>query len=121
MKIAVQHGNVILAEVEPLRFEQLKRIGLLRWNKSSRSYSAPLSLDLLNALQQLFNLPGYIEEERQRLLGVQRKVEEERAAKDPAPLYDYPVNATLFKHQTRGANMAMLVFGLDPPKGGGDP
>lgn len=107
MKIAVQHGNVILAEVEPLRFEQLKRIGLLRWNKSSRCFTAPMSLDLLNALQRLFNLPGYIEEERQRLLDVKRKVEEQRAAADPAPLYDYPVNATLFKHQTRGANMAM--------------
>ena len=35
---------------------------------------------------------------------------------DPVPLYKYPVKYPLFKHQTRGANMALITFGLiDPP------
>lgn len=30
MKIALQHGQIILAEIEPLRYEQLKRMGIFR-------------------------------------------------------------------------------------------
>lgn len=119
MKIAIQNGKVILAEVDALNFEQLKRVGLLRWNKTARCFTGALSLDLLNSLQRIFRLPGYIEEERQRLLAVCRAVEAERAKEEPAPLYDYPVKAHLFRHQIRGANMAMLTFGWIENKEGG--
>lgn len=119
MKIAIQKGTVILAEVDALHFEQIKRVGLLRWNKTARCFTGALSLDLLNALQRIFKLPGYIEEERQRLLAVRRAVEAERTKDEPAPLYDYPVNARLFRHQIRGANMAILTFGWIENKEGG--
>lgn len=39
MKIALQHGQIILAEIEPLRYEQLKRMGIFRWNKTTRTMS----------------------------------------------------------------------------------
>lgn len=110
LKIAVQHGQIILAEIEPLRFEQIKRLGLMRWNKSARCMTAPVSLDLLNALSRLFTLPGYIEEERQRLAGVKQAVERERTNDNPEPLYEYPVKANPYKHQLRGANMAMRTL-----------
>ncbi len=114
MKIAVNKGKVILAEIEPLQFEQIKRIGLMRWNKSSRSYSAPVSLDLLNELARLFALPREIEAVRQGFVEVRRKVEEQRADPHPKPLCNYPVKANLFEHQIRAANMAMLIFGAVP-------
>ena len=48
---------------------------------------------------------------------LQEAVDEERMAEEPVPLYNYPVKYPLFKHQTRGANMALLTFGLvDPPE-----
>lgn len=118
MKMAIQHGNVILAEVEPLRYEQIKRLGALRWNRGSRSFTAPVSLDLLSALQRLFKLPDFVEAERQALLATKRQIEEQRTAADPVPLYDYPVKAELYKHQIRGANMAMLTL-LGSPEGAG--
>lgn len=111
MKIALQHGQIILAEIEPLRYEQLKRIGLLRWNKTTRTMTGPISLDLLNALHKYFRLPDFVEAERERLQEVADRVELEREEKDPLPLTAYPVKATMFKHQIRGANMALLVFG----------
>ena len=44
-------------------------------------------------------------------------VDQERMKEDPEPLYKYPVKFPLFKHQVRGANMALITFGLiEPPE-----
>lgn len=116
MKIALQHGQIILAEIEPLRYEQLKRMGIFRWNKTTRTMTGPVSLDALNALHNRFTLPDFVEAERERLAGVARQVEQQREATEPKPLAAYPVRAKMFKHQIRGANMALLVFGAVPPE-----
>lgn len=114
MKIAMKEGRIILAQIEQARMDKLKKTGMLRWNKRERTYSAPVSLDLLNALAQIFTLPDCIETERRRLAGVARELDAQRAAAEPAPLVPYPVRARLFRHQVRAANMAMLVFGAVP-------
>lgn len=114
MKVAMKNGRIILAQIEQARMDKLKKTGMLRWNKAARTYSAPVSLDLLNALAQIFTLPDCIETERRRLAGVARELDAQRAAAEPAPLVPYPVRARLFRHQVRAANMAMLVFGAVP-------
>lgn len=108
MKIALQHGQIILAEIEPLRYEQLKRMGIFRWNKTTRTMTGPVSLDALNALHNRFTLPDFVETERERLAEVARQVEQQREATEPKPLAAYPVRAQMFQHQIRGANMALL-------------
>lgn len=108
MKIALQHGQIILAEIEPLRYEQLKRMGIFRWNKTTRTMTGPVSLDALNALHNRFTLPDFVETERERLAEVARQVEQQREDKEPKPLAAYPVRAQMFQHQIRGANMALL-------------
>lgn len=110
MRIAMKKGQILLADIEPWRMEPLKKLGMLRWHKSSRTYSAPVNLDLLNALAGVFRLPDFIEEERQRLDCTARRIEGERNAENPVPIVPYPVKAKLFKHQIRAANMAMLQF-----------
>ena len=35
---------------------------------------------------------------------------------EPEPLYKFPVKMNLYRHQTRGANMALLTFGLIEPE-----
>lgn len=110
MKVAMKHGRIMLAEIEPQRMQQLKRIGLLRWNKTTGIYSGTASLDLLEALSKIFSLPDFIEAEHRRLLEVAADVERQRIAKDPQPLVRYPVRAELFQHQIRGANMALTIF-----------
>ena len=116
MKIALQHGQIILAEIEPLRYDQLKRMGIFRWNKTTRTMTAPVSLDALTALHNRFTLPDFVEAERERLAAIARQVEQQREAKDPKPLAEYPVRAQMFQHQIRGANMALLVFEAVPPE-----
>lgn len=111
MKIALQHGQIILAEIEPLRYEQLKRMGIFRWSKTTRTMTGPVSLDALNALHNRFTLPGFVETERERLAEVARQVEQQREDKEPKPLAAYPVRAKLYAHQVRAANMCLLTFG----------
>lgn len=110
MKIAMKNGRIILAQIEPARMEKLKATRMLRWNKMERTYSAPVSLDLLNALAALFRLPDFIEEEHRRLDRTARYIESERKATILVPLIHYPVKAQLYKHQIRAANMAMIQF-----------
>ncbi|MFR5372446.1 MAG: hypothetical protein ACLTGJ_02255 [Faecalibacterium prausnitzii] len=90
MKIALQHGQIILAEIEPLRYEQLKRMGIFRWNKTTRTMTGPVSLDALNALHNRFTLPDFVETERERLAEVARQVEQQREATEPKPLASIP-------------------------------
>ncbi len=110
MKIAMKEGRIILAQIEPARMEKLKATRMLRWNKADRTYSAPVSLDLLNTLATIFRLPDFIEKERRQLDYIARRIEGERSAVHPVPLVPYPVKADLYTHQIRAANMAMLQF-----------
>lgn len=110
----MKNGRIILAQIEQARMDKLKKTGMLRWNKAARTYSAPVTLDLLDVLSQIFPLPDTVEAERQRLAGIARQLDAQRAAAEPAPLVPYPVRARLFRHQVRAANMAMLVFGAVP-------
>lgn len=114
MKVAMKNGRIVLAQIEQARMDKLKKTGMLRWNKAARTYSAPVTLDLLDVLAQIFPLPDTVEAERRRLTGIARQLDAQRAAAEPAPLVPYPVRARLFRHQVRAANMAMLVFGAVP-------
>ena len=108
MKVAIKDGRIVLAQIEQARMDKLKKTGMLRWNRAARTYSAPVSLDLLDTLAGIFPLPDFIETERRRLAGVARELDAQRAAAEPAPLVPYPVRAKLFRHQVRAANMALI-------------
>lgn len=119
MKAAMKDGRIVLAQIEQARMDKLKKTGLLRWNRRERTYSAPVSLDLLDTLAGIFPLPGFIEAERRRLAGVARELDAQRAAAEPAPLVPYPVRAKLFRHQVRAANMALIQLASKPSAGFG--
>ena len=119
MKAAIKDGRIVLAQIEQARMDKLKKTGMLRWNKAARTYSAPVTLDLLNALAQIFTLPDCIETERRRLAGVARELDAQRAAAEPAPLVPYPVRARMFRHQVRAANMALIQLASKPSAGFG--
>ena len=83
-------------------------------------HGRPVSLNLLDGLARFYKLPADMETKRQRLGKTRREIDAERLAEDPAPLLPYPVNANLYKHQIRGANMALRAFGaLDAKTPGG--
>lgn len=115
----MKDGRIVLAQIEQARMDKLKKTGLLRWNRRERTYSAPVTLDLLDALAQIFPLPDTVEAERQRLAGIARQLDAQRAASEPVPLTSYPVRAKLFRHQVRAANMALIQLSSKPSAGFG--
>lgn len=120
MKIALIRGVVTIAELSNLDFQRLKNISGLRWNRTTRCMVGPVSLNLLDGLARFYKLPADMETKRQRLGKTRREIDAERLAENPAPLLPYPVNANLYKHQIRGANMALRAFGaLDAKTPGG--
>lgn len=120
MKIALIRGVVTIAELSNLDFQRLKNISGLRWNRTTRCMVGPVSLNLLDGLARYYKLPADMETKRQLLGKTRREIDAERLAEDPAPLLPYPVKANLYKHQIRGANMALRAFGaLDAKTPGG--
>lgn len=120
MKIALIRGVVTIAELSNLDFQRLKNISGLRWNRTTRCMVGPVSLNLLDGLARYYKLPADMETKRQRLGKTRREIDAERLAEDPASLLPYPVKANLYKHQIRGANMALRAFGaLDAKTPGG--
>jgi len=120
LKIALIRGVVTIAELSNLDFQRLKSISGLRWNRTTRCMVGPVSLNLLDGLARYYKLPADMETKRQRLGKTRREIDAERLAEDPAPLLPYPVKANLYKHQIRGANMALRAFGaLDAKTPGG--
>lgn len=120
MKIALIRGVVTIAELSNLDFQRLKNISGLQWNRTTRCMVGPVSLNLLDGLARYYKLPADMETKRQRLGKTRREIDAERLAEDPAPLLPYPVKANLYKHQIRGANMALRAFGaLDAKTPGG--
>lgn len=120
MKIALIRGVVTIAELSNLDFQRLKNISGLRWNRTTRCMVGPVSLNLLDGLARYYKLPADMETKRKRLGKTRREIDAERLAEDPAPLLPYPVKANLYKHQIRGANMALRAFGaLDAKTPGG--
>lgn len=119
MKVAIKDGRIVLAQIEQARMDKFKKTGMLRWNRAARTYSAPVTLDLLEVLAQIFPLPGTVEAERRRLTGIARQLDAQRAASEPVPLTSYPVRAKLFRHQVRAANMALIQLSSKPSAGFG--
>lgn len=119
MKMKLDDDTLIIADCDSTQFNIIKSWNLMRWNRSRQWLEGACTRELLNRLSTLVILPATIEKERTKMNEIQKAVDEERMAEEPVPLYNYPVKYPLFKHQTRGANMALLTFGLvDPPEKG---
>ena len=116
MKMAIQDGQLLIKEADTNQFMIIKSWGKMQWSKAEQMLYAPVEIELLNKLAGLVRLPEPIEQQRQQMNRVAEAVDRERLKEEPEPLYKYPVKLPLFKHQLRGANMALMVFGLlEPP------
>lgn len=117
MKMALKDGQILIKEADNNQFLIIKSWNKMKWSKAEQMLYGPADIELLNKLAGLVRLPGPIEQRRQKLNKVAAAVDRERMKEDPEPLYKYPVKLSLYKHQIRGANMALMVFGLiEPPR-----
>lgn len=122
MRIEMDQGYIVLIEADSTQTAVLKSWGgMMKWNKRKKWWEGLVCAELLNRLAKLIPLPEQINAERYRLNAVQEAVDAERVrpAGDLKPLVKYPVKRSLYAHQMRAANMALLTFGLINPAGGG--
>lgn len=115
MKMALKDGQLMIKDLDNNQYTIIKSWNKMVWSKSDKMLHAPVDAELLNRLSQMVTLPPLIEAERAKLNAIIEAVDAERMKAEPEPLYKYPVKVPLFKHQTRGANMALLTFGLVEP------
>lgn len=117
MKMKLDRGILIIADCDGMQLNIIKSWNKMKWNRSRQWLEGPCTGELLNRLAGLVKLPPTIEEQRQHMNRIAGAVNQERMKEDPEPLYKYPVKFPLFKHQVRGANMALITFGLiEPPE-----
>lgn len=115
MKLAIIDSEIVCAEVGPY-YDQLRDTGRFRWNRRDKTMRARMCLDSLEALSSCCKLPPHLASELLRLRALSDAVEAQRADDNPKPLVPFPIkNAVLMKHQIRGANMALLIFGAVVP------
>lgn len=115
MKMKLDEGTLIVADLDNTQFAVIKSWNLMKWNKQRQWLEGAATGELLNKLASIVRLPVPIEAERQRLNTIQEVIDAERMKEDPVPICKFPVKANLFKHQIRAVNMALITFGLVPP------
>ena len=118
MKMKLDSGMLYIKDANRVTQEPLiKSWALMKWNRKMQWFEGIVCLELLNRLRSITVLPPSIEAERERLSRIQDAVDRERMlpSKDLHPLTKYPVTRSLYEHQVRAANMALLTFGLLEP------
>lgn len=115
MKMALQGNTLLIKDADNVQFTVIKSWNKMKWDKKSATLRGTADLELLDKLAGMVRLPPAIEYRRTRLHAIQDAVDRERINQEPRPFYKYPVKLPLYAHQTRGANMALLIFGWTQP------
>ena len=116
MKMALKDNQILIKEADNNQYMIIKSWQKMKWSKAQQMLYGPADAELLNKLAGLVALPPVIEEYRKKLNIIAEAVDRERLKDDPKPMYKFPVKKKLYKHQIRGVNMALMVFGLlEPP------
>jgi len=116
MKMALQGTTLKIIEADNVQFTVIKSWNKMKWNKKLKQLEGTADLELLDKLASIVRLPPAIEAHRASLHRIQDAVDRERVNPEPKPMYKYPVKLPLYQHQVRGANMALLTFGLIDPQ-----
>lgn len=120
MRIKMGDGKITLIECNQAQTSVIRSWGKMEYNRKTGSFTAPIGDEILQKIHDKGWLPGPYEEERQRRMKVRAAVDKERVKADPRPAVQFPVKASLYMHQIRAANMALITFGLIPPEAGNE-
>lgn len=115
MKMKLENGELIVADVDSSQYAIIKSFNLMRWNRQRQWLEGPCTMELLDKFSRLVKLPQTIEDERLRMHHLQDAIDKERMKDKPTNIYKYPIKGNLFIHQAKAANMCLLTFGLVTP------
>ena len=116
MQMMLKDGQLYIRQLDDTQYQIIKSWNKMKWSRQNKMLIGPADYDLLERLSRMCKLPPNIEAERKRMEAVQIAVDKERMNEHPEPLVHYPVKMKLFDHQCRGANMALLTFGIIKPE-----
>lgn len=121
MKLTADAREVYIfaSELSDQEYMALRSTGAWKWNRTKKRLEARITQDLLEHLALTVQLPEWAEAIRARLKLRDEEMARLRNEEHPTPVRPFPVRASLYEHQVRGANMALAVFGI--AKGGDAP
>ena len=113
----MKDSQLLMRNMDTLQYNILRGTGKCVWDKKRQMLIGNVELELLETLNLIIRLPDRIKAEYIRLKAIQNAIDKERLNDNPTPLVQYPVKVPLFKHQIRGANLALLAFeAVEPPQ-----
>ncbi len=115
MRMAIKDGKIYLIEFDSTQYGIMRSWGALRYVRAKQWMEGAVSLELLDKLAGITTLPPKAAELRKKLADTQKAIDILRTEEDPKPLVKFPVKGSLYKHQIRAADMALVEFGLVDP------
>lgn len=115
MRMAIKDGRIYIIEFDSTQYGIMRSWGALRYVRAKQWMEGTVSLELLNKLAGITQLSPTAAALRKKLADTQKAVNILRTEEDPKPLVKFPVNGSLYKHQIRAADMALVEFGLVDP------
>lgn len=116
MQMAIKDGQLLIKDTDSIQYNIIKGWNKMKWSKQKQMLIGPLDYDLLEKLSRICKLPPSVEKVYKQMAAVMKAVDDERLKEKPTPMVKYPVKLPLFAHQCRGANMALLTFGIIQPE-----
>ena len=117
MKVALKNGYLMIKEMTSQQWDVVKSWNRMKYNRKEKMMVGYADIELLTLFSKMAPLTPIVQEELKRQLELQNAVDAERLNEEPVPLIRMPIKANPYKHQIRGFNMAMLIFGVVKPKG----
>lgn len=116
MRMAIKDGRIYIIEFDSTQYGIMRSWGTLRYVRANKWMEGAVSLELLDKLAGITALPPKAAELRKKLADTQKAIDTLRTEEDPKPLVKFPVKGSLYKHQIRAADMALVEFGLVDPE-----
>lgn len=116
MKIAVLDGTVYIKDFTDAEYQVMKSWGALRYVRGKKWMQGAVTLETLDDISRLTPLPPRAAALRKQLSDTQKAVDRLRTEEKPEALVRFPVKGSLYEHQIRAADMALVEFGLVDPE-----
>lgn len=116
MKMAMKDGKIMLIEVDNTQMAIIKSWNSMKYDRRKNMMIGDCSKELLDKLSKIVETATGHRKLQAAMDETQRAVDKMRVEKEPEALVKYPVQGSLYEHQVRAANMALLTFGLADPK-----
>lgn len=118
MMMKVSDGWLYIIKADDRQESEIRSWRMMKYDRKSGMWTGAVSLELLRRLSRLVPLTPPVAAEKARLENVQKAIDYIRKMPEGSvrPLAHFPVRKSLYTHQVRACNMALLQFGVIDPE-----